>query len=53
VAIGHPIAEEALALTQQYIEVRFGGAPFGEAERRAFAARVRGLKQPRAEREAA
>ncbi len=44
--LGHPLAPEILALTEHYQRVRFGGAPFDEADERAFAARVRALRTP-------
>nr|PZN26375.1 MAG: hypothetical protein DIU78_07880 [Pseudomonadota bacterium] len=44
--LGHPLAAEVLALTEQYQRVRFGGAPFDEADEHAFAARVRALRTP-------
>ena len=44
-AIGHPIAPEVLALTEQYQRVRFGGAPFTDADGQAFIDRVRLLQK--------
>ena len=42
----HPIAEEVLALTEIYLEARFGGRSLSAEERRDFAARARRLKTP-------
>lgn len=53
VRLGHPISAEVLSLTEQYIEVRFGGAEFEEADRRRFVQRVRELRQLRHELAAA
>ncbi|HWA76600.1 MAG TPA: transglutaminaseTgpA domain-containing protein [Polyangiaceae bacterium] len=53
VAMGHPVADEALALTEQYLRVRFGGEALDDAERRQFAERVRAIKHARVERPAA
>jgi hypothetical protein len=53
VTMGHPGADEILALTEQYVRVRFGGEAFGDSERRQFMERVRALKQNRPERRAA
>jgi hypothetical protein len=53
VAMGHPVGEEALALTEQYVRVRFGGEALNDAERRLYADRVRALKLMRVERTAA
>jgi hypothetical protein len=39
----HPLAPEVLALTNVYLEARFGGAPLSREARRAFTRRVRGL----------
>jgi hypothetical protein len=52
-AMAHPIAEEVLALTEQYLRVRFGGEALADAERRQYAERVRAIKQARVERPAA
>jgi transglutaminase-like putative cysteine protease len=54
-AIGHPVGEEALALTELYIAARFGGATLSVDERRDFARRARALRVQRnpAERAAA
>jgi protein-glutamine gamma-glutamyltransferase len=40
---GHPLAPEILALTQVYLETRFGGKELTEATRHDFARRVREL----------
>jgi hypothetical protein len=45
VALGHPISDEVLALTEQYIEVRYGGSALGETDRREFARRVREIRE--------
>ncbi|MCU0682529.1 MAG: transglutaminaseTgpA domain-containing protein [Polyangiaceae bacterium] len=39
----HPCADEILELTKLYLEVRFGGSPFDEADLRTFERRVRAL----------
>jgi hypothetical protein len=44
--LGHPIAAEVLALTEQYQRVRFGGAPFSDSDRQRFIERVRVLQRP-------
>ncbi len=51
-AIGHPIAQEVLELTEQYVRVRFGGETLDEDTRRSYAERVRALKVVRNERAA-
>ena len=51
--MGHPVADEVLALTEQYLRVRFGGEALNDAERRHYAERVRTIKQTRVERPAA
>lgn len=43
-ALGHPAAAEVRALTQLYLEARFGDRELAEDERKAFAERVRALK---------
>ncbi len=45
VALGHPIAAEVMALTEQYQSVRFGGAPLSEEARKEFQERVRALQR--------
>ena len=45
VALGHPIGEEVLSLTEQYIEVRYAGRSLGETDRREFARRVREIRE--------
>ncbi|MBI3205100.1 MAG: DUF3488 domain-containing protein [Myxococcales bacterium] len=52
-ALGHPAAAEVRALTQIYIEARFGDRQLDEAERKTFNDRVRALKQLRAEEQEA
>jgi transglutaminase-like putative cysteine protease len=44
VALSHPVASEALALTQRYLDGRFGGRELSDSERRDFARRVRALR---------
>ena len=53
--MGHPVGNEALALTERYIAARFGGLALSSDERRDFARRVRALRTQRVsnEREAA
>lgn len=43
--IQHPVADEVLALTEQYQAVRFGGQVMNDADRKEFARRVRELRQ--------
>ncbi len=45
VEMGHPIGGEVLALTERYLEARFGERPIDEGERREFTRRVRALRQ--------
>jgi hypothetical protein len=45
VTLGHPIGEDVLALTEQYIEVRYAGRALTEHERREFARRVREVRE--------
>jgi hypothetical protein len=55
-AIGHPLADEALALTRIYLEVRFGSRPLTDELRQDYSERVRALRQapaPNSERRAA
>jgi len=52
-ALGHPVGDEALALTDLYIAARFGGATLSAEERRDFARRARAIRVQRAERAAA
>ncbi len=47
VAMGHPVGAEALALTERYLEARFGGRALTAEERRDFARRVRAIRQQR------
>jgi transglutaminase-like putative cysteine protease len=42
----HPLADEVLALTQVYLEARFGGATLTDNEKRSFERRVRTLRTP-------
>lgn len=53
VELGHPVAQETLALTEQYLQVRFGGHAFTDADRHRFAQRVRALRQLRNDKLAA
>jgi hypothetical protein len=43
----HPLADEVLALTQVYLEARFGGAALTETTRRTFERRVRQIRATR------
>jgi hypothetical protein len=45
-AIRHPIAVEAHALTALYLEARFGDRHLSAAERAQFSARVKALRTP-------
>lgn len=45
-ALGHPVAEEAVTLTEIYLAARFGGEILTEEQRRDFAARARALRAP-------
>jgi transglutaminase-like putative cysteine protease len=45
VALGHPIGDEVLALTEQYLEVRYAGRALTEHDRREFARRVREVRE--------
>ncbi|MEB2314199.1 MAG: DUF3488 and transglutaminase-like domain-containing protein [Sorangiineae bacterium] len=47
VELGHPIGAEVLALTELYLEVRFGERILTDAERRTFVERVRAVRQLR------
>jgi hypothetical protein len=51
--MGHPAGEEALALTEIYLEVRFGGVSLDDVKRRDFTRRARALRQARPELERA
>jgi protein-glutamine gamma-glutamyltransferase len=44
-ALGHPLADELLELTEIYLDARFGPRELGDAERRDFTRRVRALRQ--------
>ncbi|HEY0462682.1 MAG TPA: transglutaminase domain-containing protein, partial [Polyangiaceae bacterium] len=46
-ALGHPVGDEALALTELYIAARFGGATLSVEERRDFVRRARAIRQQR------
>jgi protein-glutamine gamma-glutamyltransferase len=46
-AMGHPVGEEALALTERYVAGRFGGVTLSAEERRDYARRVRALRSQR------
>ncbi len=46
VGAGHPVGPEALALTDIYLDVRFGGSSLDPATERDFRARVHQLKRP-------
>lgn len=48
VELGHPLAEEVEALTQIYLEGRFGGRRLSAEEISAFGTRVKALRQTRA-----
>ncbi|MEO6598649.1 MAG: DUF4129 domain-containing protein, partial [Polyangiaceae bacterium] len=43
-AIGHPVGEEALALTELYLSARFGHDSLNADERRDYMSRVRALR---------
>jgi len=45
VALSHPIADQVLALTEQYLEVRYASRPLSENDRREFARRVREVRE--------
>lgn len=52
-ALGHPVAEATLQLTERYLRARFGNEGFSLAERREFLRQVRELgKAPREQRAA-
>ncbi len=46
VQLGHPIGEEALALTEMYLRARFGGHVLSAEEINEFTYRVRSIRQP-------
>ena len=52
-ALGHPVAEIAIQLTDRYLRARFGGEPFSLEERREFLRQVRELSRPPREQKAA
>jgi hypothetical protein len=43
-ALGHPVGNEAVELTQKYLRVRFGGEELDASMRREYLDRVRDLK---------
>jgi transglutaminase-like putative cysteine protease len=43
-AIAHPLGKEALALTEQYLQGRFGGVSLTQHDRREFLRRVRAIR---------
>lgn len=45
--LGHPLGEEALALTELYVGVRFGGQALTDTDKRNYAQRVKLLRQNR------
>jgi hypothetical protein len=53
VAMGHPVGEEALALTERYLASRFGNDVLSLEERRDFTRRVRALRSQRSTSEKA
>jgi transglutaminase-like putative cysteine protease len=52
-ALGHPVAEAALQLTERYLRARFGHEAFSLDERREFLRQVRELAKPPREQRAA
>jgi protein-glutamine gamma-glutamyltransferase len=52
-ALGHPVAERALQLTDRYLRARFGGEAFSLEERREFLRQVREVGRPPREQRAA
>jgi hypothetical protein len=52
-ALGHPVAEPALQLTERYLRARFGHEAFSVDERREFLRQVRELAKPPREQRAA
>jgi hypothetical protein len=50
-ALGHPVGEEAFALTELYLAGRFGGATLSVEDRRDYARRVRAMRVQRTLRE--
>ena len=53
VALGHPIADAAVRLTERYLDARFGKQPFSPDDRREFLRQVRELSRPSREQKAA
>jgi transglutaminase-like putative cysteine protease len=45
VALGNPVAAEVLELTQQYLEVRFGGAPFDAAASAEYTRKIQAMRR--------
>jgi len=43
-ALDHPLAPEILALTELYLDARFGGVALGEDDRKSFEQRVKGVR---------
>jgi transglutaminase-like putative cysteine protease len=52
-ALGHPMADATLQLTERYLEARFGKQPFSAEERREFLRQARELARPPREQKAA
>jgi protein-glutamine gamma-glutamyltransferase len=52
-ALGHPVADPALRLTERYLRARFGKEAFSPDERREFLRQVRELAKPAREQRAA
>jgi transglutaminase-like putative cysteine protease len=52
-ALGHPVAEVAIQLTERYLRARFGSEPLSLEERRDFLRQVRDLSRPPREQKAA
>ena len=52
-ALGHPVAEVAIQLTERYLRARFGSEPLSLEERREFLRQVRDLSRPPREQKAA
>jgi protein-glutamine gamma-glutamyltransferase len=52
-ALGHPVAEVAIQLTERYLRARFGSEPLSLDERREFLRQVRDLSRPPREQKAA
>jgi transglutaminase-like putative cysteine protease len=52
-ALGHPMAEATLRLTERYLAARFGNAPLSPEERREFLREARELSRPPRDQKAA